>query len=170
MSARRLPEAIVLMIENQIRTNIAAALQAVRDDRAPNKAVQTPKPLSYFHYEGASGYKTPAVFIILTDIDFRNKETQANFICARARVDVAIAVDDQTMDLVVPKAWCYHDALHGVLSNQALTAPDSKLKLILEVTHSKFSALYSTAKTPGPESFFRKEVLLELEVEVYENF
>lgn len=169
MASHRLAEYTVKMLEDHIKANIATALGDVRTDRADAK-VTTEAPQSYFRYEMAQAYRAPAVFVICTNVRMRNTEKQANFIASLADVGVSVVVEDRVLDNLVLKSWRYQAALHKLLHQTSLISTDSTVKLISKVESISFSPEYTATQDPSmPQSVFRKEVLLTLEVEHYEN-
>jgi hypothetical protein len=169
MASRRLAEITVKLIEAHIKANIATALAEVRTDRA-DAAVTTEVPKSYFKYELAEGYRAPAVFTICDSIQSRNVEKQANFLACMATVRVSVIVEDRLKDSLVVKSWRYQAALHKLLHLVDLISADSKVKIVSKVEEILFSPEFTDTKDPSaPQSVFRKEVLLLLNVEHYEN-
>jgi hypothetical protein len=73
MSVHYLAETAVNEIQSLIKDNISDVLAALRTDRGDAK-VSTEPPQSYFFYEEAKGYRTPAVFIIARNIDFQKEQ------------------------------------------------------------------------------------------------
>lgn len=169
MSARKLTEGTVNLLTDCIKTNIAAALTAVQADS--DHSVTTEPPKTYFIYAGAVGFRTPAVFVIADDMDFKQQERQANFINAMLRVNVTILVEDRNSELLTRRCWRYQSALHSVLDETQLTSSDNKLKIVSVVRRASYSPTYSkTVDKNSPEAVFRKEVLIECDVEHYENY
>lgn len=172
MPAPRLAEASVTLTRDYIRSNISAALSAVRSDRADSAVTtEAPTSASYFIYKKAKAYKAPAIFIICEDFDFKITEHAANFIEAVAKVNVSVVVEDRNAELLTIKCWRYQSALHQLLAQQPLVSTDGKVKLTVIVKKEMFSELYSTLKNAdSPEAAFRKEVLLECEIYHRENY
>lgn len=170
MNSHRLAEEEYKLIEAHIKAHIAARLAELRTDRADAK-VTTEPPQSYFKYPRAKGYKTPAVFIIVDRINFRQTEKGANHINALSRVNVSVLIEDRDRDSLTVKAWRYQSVLHALLEQTILTSQDSKVKLAVRVTSADFGSLYTnTDNEENPQSVFRKEVVLECDVEHFENF
>lgn len=164
-TARSLMESTVILILNQIKANIAAALLNVRTDRA-DKIVNTDPPLEYFIFEKAIGYRCPAVFVIGDQIDFKLSRGQ-NHINSTDTVYVSVVLEDRTHELLVLRSYRYCDALHEVLDRQQLITPSQNTKIVVKVTRIQFSE--ATQKNSPHESIFRKEVMLTLEVEHFEK-
>lgn len=170
MGAYRLAEIAVNMIEAQIRSNIAAALAAVRVQRGDAK-VTTEPPNEYFQYETAQVYRAPAVFTIIKGQDFRNQAQGANHINALNDMVIAVVVEDRVERLVTTKAFRYQAALTALLHEVSLTSGDGAVRLFSRVQNSEFAATISYLKDPqASDSVFRKEVSLRLQVEHIENF
>jgi len=170
MSTRWLSEQTVLLIQDAVRTNISQALVDVRTQRNDAK-VQTDPPQSYFIYEGARGYRCPAIFTIIDSMEMLNADRGANHINARAHVIVAVLVEDRIQTNLTYKAWRYQSALHNVLHQTVLTSSDNRVKLVVKVDRIVFGPEFSeSTDTNKPSGVFRKEVALHLEVEHYESF
>jgi hypothetical protein len=166
--ASHLVEIAVDLIETQIKSNIAAALAAVRTQRA-DAFVTTELPKGYYNYQPAKGYDTPAVFIIPENIDFK-KERGANHTNATAKINVAVIIEDQTADRLVARAWRYQSALYSLLDQVPLTTTDNTFKIVVIVRRAEFTEEYSDSTRKGqPSAAWRKGVLLECEVEMFEE-
>jgi hypothetical protein len=168
MSARRIAEYTVSMIDAEIRSKISTALSAIRVDRA-DAAVSTEVPKRYFWYSMAKGFETPCVFIICQGIDMNNASRASNQLCSTARVVVSVLVEDRIKTNLVIKSWRYQAALHKILHLTSLLSTDSKVRLVIKVDRVSFSPEFTdTQDENAPGAVFRKEVALELEVEHYE--
>lgn len=166
----KLTEATVNLLVGHIKTNIAAALAGVRSE-APAPVVTTEAPKSYFIYPKAKGYRTPAVFVIADEFDFQVPERGANFISGSVHVNVSVLLEDRNSELLTIRCWRYQSALYNLLAQTQLTSSDNALKIVSIVRRARYSPLYSNSKDENSvEAVFRKEVLLELEVDHYENF
>lgn len=166
MSARHLVETASTLIRDNIKANISTALGNIRTDRA-DAFVTTEIPQSYYFYE-AQGYRSPVVFIIADNINFRKEERGANFISATIRYNISVLIEDRTEPYLTTKAWRYQAALHEVLDQTQLADSGSKIKVITIVKRATFSPTFT--KSGESPALFRKEVLLECDAEIYENF
>lgn len=168
MSSLRLIESTVTLIENHIQNNIAAALAEVSTDRADNLVSMEP-PASYFKFQTAHAYRSPAVFTIAEEMDMRLSGGQ-NFIQALARVNVAVLVEDKDEYALTLKSWRYQAALAKLLHEVQIDSGDVTVRLVSKVRSMKFSSIYpGDRREDSPEELFRKEVVVELDVEHYEN-
>lgn len=169
MSVRYLAEIAVREIESLIKSEIVDVLAALRTDRGDAK-VSTEPPQSYFIYEEAKGYRTPAVFIIARNIDFQKENYQANHITAKVDVGVSVLVEDKEKDKLTIKAWRYQAALLEILDQKIILVTGDKAKLFLIVKSADFSPVFTIEGTKGSHGVFRKEVALTLEVQQRESF
>lgn len=169
MSYRQLVEGATNLIQSYIQQNIGAALDVVAAN-VGLPSVTLENPVSYFIYPKPHGYKLPAIFVICDDMDFRIVEKQANFINAKDRFKISMLVEDQDADLLSYKAWRYMSALHSVLDLTPIVSVDQKLALNVVVYRGTFSPTYMREEGSGDGGKFRKEILLECEVEHNENF
>lgn len=167
MSVRFLGETTVRSIQAHIKANIATALADLRTERGDAK-VSTEPPQSYFIYETAKGYKTPACFTILRDMNFQKAEMGANHITARASITVSILVEDKDREKLTIKAWRYQAALHELLDQTILDVTGAKIFLI--VTDAQFSPVFTADKSTGPQGVFRQEMALIVEAQHREGF
>lgn len=170
MSSYKLTEITVNLIIAHIKANISGALSDVRTDRADAK-VSTEPPVSFFRYydPGPKVYRPPAVLVISKSFDFRLSEGP-NYIYGLETVDVGILVEDHDRDALTLKAWRYQAALAKLLNNTALTNAGNTVKIVTKLIRYNFSEPYTDAGKKGSTvSVFRKEVVLELEVEHYEQ-
>ena len=174
MGARRLAESAVLTIQDYIRANISQALDDTIADRASaNDWPQTlsyEPPASYFFYEKAAAYEAPAVFTIITGIDFKKDERRANHVNALASVDVEIVVEDKDAEILTLRTWRYQDAIHELLDQTNLTTTDNKVKLSIEVVRARFSGVHSNVTERNSQTMFRAAALLECNVNIWQNF
>lgn len=166
---RRIMEGTVLPIVDFIKANIAQALADIRTDRGDSK-VQTEIPKDYLIYENAIGYRVPAIFVIGDNVDFQLVKGQ-NFISSKNTIYVSALLDDRTAELLTYKAWRYQDALHQILDQAEIEIPESKIKNVIKVVKAEFSNTFKLkAQNPGEDKNpFRKEVMLTLEVEHFEE-
>jgi len=161
-------EVAVDLIQSQIRTYIATALQNVRTARA-DPSVTTEPPHEYFNYPTAEVYRAPAIFTIIQGMDIRNDVKNANFIAALDEIVVAAVVEDRVKRLVVPKAWRYQAALMQLLHLVTLTTSDGKLRLFSRVQKCTFSGIINLTADQATGAVFRQEMSLQLQVEHMEN-
>lgn len=165
MAAQNLAEFTVKAIIAKLKADLPAQLAEVRADRTV-PSVTTEPPVDYFNYEKIIGYKTPAVVVVATDIDFRKPDGQ-NFIEALTTVLVSVVLEDRNAELLTTKAYRYSDAFHKVLDRAHLDDTTQNIRDILKVTRIDYSRTMETASRV--DSPFRKEVMLTLEVEHYES-
>lgn len=169
MGSNNLSEIAVDLIIDHIRQNIAAALADVRSDRA-DPIVNTEVPQSYFIFPKPWGYRTPAVFVIAENIDFKLDRGQ-NHINAMIRMNVGVLVEEKDLERLTIKTYRYQAALHKLLNETRLTNTSGSVVYIVKVTRAEYSPIYTNAQAPNDvQGVFRKEVRLECEVEDYENF
>jgi hypothetical protein len=159
---RNVVEYTTTAITNYIQDNIGPALDLLAIDR-PDGTVTLENPVEYFNYEKAIGYKTPAVFVVPTDVDFRLNRGPNN-INASVKIFVALVVEDRSQDLLQLKCFRYFDALHQILS--MVQIDDVNRRIIVKVMKASFSG--TDAAKSSVDHIFRKECLLSLEVEHYD--
>lgn len=168
MNAPNIAESTSTLIEIQVRDNIEAALTRVNDERADNK-VNLPKVESFF----ISGRKTllelPAVFTVVEDINFRLVEKNPNHINAAVIMNVAVVIEERNSDRLTLKAFRYQDALYAVLNGAQLVDLNSDVKLVVKVMRASYSPVYDAEEQGGASGNFRKEVVLELEVDHFQR-
>ena len=168
MAARNVTESTVTMIRSHIKANIAAALAAVRVERADQK-VTTEPPQDYFVYERAHGFKTPCVFIIVSNGDLM-KSRGPNSIMATLRVNISVVVEDRDQDRLSLKAWRYQDALFEVLDNTQIVSSGGDVKLTVVPQSFSYSPSFTADNDPkSSTNTFRKEVLVECDVHHFEQ-
>lgn len=165
----KLTEGMVDLVIAYIQANIGAALDLV----APSVTTILPsleQPVEYFVYQKPQGYRTPAIFVIADDLDFKVQENKTNYIGAQSRMNVSVVVEDSDEEVLTRKAWRYQTALHNVLDEARLVSADSKLVNKVIVYHHRFSDLFFDTKGPSNGARFRKEVVLMCNVEHRESF
>lgn len=166
--ARNLVETTVDLVKAEVKANIANALASIRNDRA-DSYVTTEPPVNFFITEQSIGYRAPSVFFIVEDMDFMIPRG-ANHINALVRMNVSVVVEDRNTERLTYKAWRYQASLHSILAQDSLTSADGAVTLKIKVVNATFSPLYTNSQKPDTEAgFYRKEVLLRLEIEHYEN-
>lgn len=158
-------EGTISPIISHVKANIASALSDTRTDRADAK-VQTLPFQEYLIFEKAIGYRTPSLFVLGREIDFK-LDRGANFINCLVGVQVSCVVDERDAELLTIKTWRYHDALHEVLDRAELVSSDGKIKNKIKVVRSSFGDTVQVKSSI--ESPFRKEVMLTLDVEHFEQ-
>lgn len=168
MSVSYLAETAVREIQSLIKAEIAAVLADLRADRGDSK-VSTEPPQSYFIYEEAKGYKTPAVFVIARSIDFQQEQLMGNHVTANIDVGVTVLVEDQDKEKLAIKSWRYQAALHSILDQAIIVVAGNKAKLFCRVRLANFSPVFVKTQATGTASVFRKEVSLTVEVQQREG-
>jgi len=168
MSAYKLAEIIVDLIQDSIKQNIAATLAAVREER-DDPIVTTEPPREYFIYETAHVYRPPAVFTIIRDQNIRDEVMNPNHINSSCDIVVAVVVEDRTERLVTIKAWRYQAALMPILHQVSLTNANGSLRIFSRVQNCQFSGVVNIKNEKSTENTFRKEVSLRLHIEHIEN-
>jgi hypothetical protein len=169
LAYRQLAEGASELIIKYIREGIGVYLDQVAGEFAlPSVTLENPK--EYFIYEKSKGLMTPAVFVICDQIDFRIKENKSNFVNASDKFRISVLIEDQTEAGLTRKAWRYQSALHSLLDLANIVSPDQTLSLNVVVYRATFSPVFMRESTPGTGGKFRKEIVLECEVEHYEKF
>lgn len=165
----QLTETAVSMIETELKAQFPTVLTALRALRTDAK-VSTEEPKSYFRWAGAMTYRCPAVFTIADSFDLMNAARGSNIIAGQHKITVSVVVEDRIKDNLVTKAYRYQAALHKILHLTSLTSSDGKVRLLIKVERHNFSPEFSeSTEDKTPQSVFRKEVALELDVEHNEN-
>jgi hypothetical protein len=166
----RLTEETVNLIISHLRDNLPDELTQIGTDRGDGISVEKPVPTSYFIYPRARGYRPPAVFVIAEGNNFR-PDTGPNFINSLESINITVMVEDKDRARITQKAYRYQAAITHLMNGTQLLSSDSKVKIITKIINASFSPLYNyNAKDEeSSEAVFRKEFVLELEVEHYEN-
>lgn len=165
----KLIETDLELIRTYMQTNLPAALAVVSADRA-TVLDQMPVPREYLTFETAQAYECPVIFIIPDNQDYRLYEKNSNCINALSRIYVNAVIESRRESEVSYIAYRYQAAMCQILAQTCLLNADNTVQIIIKVTRSKFSAMYTDAQKKGQASgVFRKEVLLELDVEHYEK-
>jgi hypothetical protein len=150
-------------IINKIEDEIGPILDSLAIQR-PDGLVTLENPADFFTYEKAIAYKTPAVFVVPTEVDFRLGKGQ-NHINAAVTMFVACTVEDRNQSLLQVKCFRYADALHRLLHMAVIE--DATQKNVIKVMRLSLSG--SEAQKSTVDEVFRKECLLSLSVEHYET-
>lgn len=162
-------ETDVKLIVAHLTANMPAELAAVSADH-PDKSVPLSAPRAYYIYEPSAAFQAPAIFVIADSMDFRLQEKGANFIDALSRINATVVIEAKESDQLAIASWRYQAAMHKLLAQTRLTSADEKVVIVIKVVRASFSPVYTTAQQKGnPQGVFRKEVLLELDVEHYEK-
>lgn len=170
MSYRKLLEGATTLMINHITQNIGAALDEVASVVVdPQMTLENPR--EYYIYPKPVGYELPCVFVIADDgMDFRIQDKKSNFVNALDSFKVSILVEDQTETNLTYKAWRYLSAMHSVLDEANILNTDESLKLVVNVTKTRISETFMRTEGSGDGGKFRKEILLECDVDHYESF
>lgn len=169
MSVRYSPEHLADDIIAYLRTNFEAALVKVRTERADPR-VATPKPLKYYISEYADPRETPAVFVVIPEIDNKKDVSKANYICAESPLFVSVVVEDQDTEVLTRRIWRYTAALAEMLDGLHLTGPSGTYSMIIVVNKERYSKLYTNAQAEGDtSSVFRLEGVIECQLRHFEK-
>lgn len=168
--AKNLVESTIRLLQDHIKSNINAALVDLRAERAePIVTTEPPLKDSYFIYERAVGYKTPAVFIIADNLDMF-KSAGPNSVMALVKVRVSVVVEDVKADHCTIKAWRYQDALFEVLEQAQISSNNNDVKIVVIVQGATFSPVFTNDQdAKSARNTFRKEVVLDLDVRHFER-
>lgn len=170
MSVRYLTETTVRLIENHIRTNIGAALDAVNSISTESPRIFLPNPKAFYYTPKQTVYDLPAIYIVPVSVNYRKELLQANFIDALVEMNVAVEVEEKDTDRLAVLSWRYGAALHEILDDTQLINSADTVKIVSKVVRAEFSAIYTDAQKPGSASgVFRKEALLVLEIDHFER-
>ena len=157
------------LIRTYLMANMPTALATVSADRA-TVLDQMPMPREYLTFEKAQAYECPVIFIVPDSQDYRLYEKNSNIINALSRIYVNAVVESNRESTVSYLAYRYQAALCQILAQQHLFSDDNTVHIVVKVTRSRFSSMYTDSQKSGAASgVFRKEVLLELDVEHYEK-
>lgn len=147
-----------------IQSSIGQSLDVLSIDRPDGLVtLENPSLDSYFNYEHAIGYRTPSVFVVPTNIDFQLVKG-ANHINAKVNIFVSLILEDKNQALLQIKCFRYADAVTRILSNARLDG--SQQSAIIKVTRISFSGSQPNKGTIDSE--FRKEAMIELELDHYD--
>ena len=166
--ARQLVEDTLSLIVTELKSSMPAALSDIRTNRADAK-VTTEPPRDYFIYETAKGYKTPAVFVVPRDIDFMREQRGSNFISSIVRIYVAALIEDIKEENLTIKSYRYQAALHQVLEQLRLDDVGNDVSILVIVKRAGFSGIEGRKNPATNEDIFRREVVLECDVEHWEK-
>lgn len=156
------------LILDTIKAEIAAALLAIRTDRN-DPQVSTEPPRSYFIYENAQTYQCPAVFVVTERATFPDEATGAGgHVNARVTINVGVVAEDREATPLTIKVERYQAALFQILNQRTLLNGAQNVKVWVRVTDVDFSPIFSRQQSAGMAQF-RKEAVLRLEVQHYEN-
>lgn len=169
MSSHQLTEIQIRLLDAHLQANLPASLMAVDASRS-DQNVSTEPPSTYLWYPKAQGYVCPALFILAEDLPFELSEGP-NFIKAKCRVVLEVVLEERNRQWLTIRCWRYQAAMSSILVNLELTSSDKLVKLKVKQIAHKFSAMYSNVQNDeSDDAAFRKSVVVELEVEHYENF
>lgn len=161
-------ESTATLIETHIRDNVEAALTAVETERG--NRVNLPKIADYYLSERKLLTRLPAIFTIVEDVDFRLPTKNPNHINAAVTCNVTVVVEERDTFRLTTKAWRYQDALYKVLNRAQLADSNNEVKLVVKVMRATFNPTYDVeAGSDAATGTFRKEVVLELEVDHFQS-
>lgn len=167
---RRLVESATDLMVSYVKSNIAAALTAVRvdADTVRNVGVATPIFQEYFIARNYAALKPPSLFVVCDDVDFKKPERGANFIDGTMHFTFAAISTGQTNEIVARATWRYQAALSQILDNARLTSADEAFKIVIIVRTAEFSEEYDVSTQNTAAKSWRKEVHLKCDVEFWE--
>lgn len=160
-----LTEKITYAIKDYLVTNLPANLSYVRSDR--NTDVNITLPQEYLVFFPAHAFRAPAIFIVCDSIDLMLDRGQ-NHINAQMKYFINVVVEEQTLERLQKLAWRYQDALFKTLDQLVLEDP-TKYQANIKIVKIEYSGDYSYKNESTSLASFRKEMLLELQVEQYQQ-
>ena len=169
MSTKNLSEVTRSLILAEIKAKLPTQLANVRTLRG-DAAVSTEPPQSgsFFIYEPSGGYRAPAIWAVVDNIDFRVAVKGANHVNATVEIHVNAVVEDRLKESLIIKCERYQSALHEILNQTILEDAGQKVKIVTIVNRALFSPEYSAGQDTS-QGTFRKECALICNVEHYEN-
>jgi hypothetical protein len=170
-SPRLLTEAAIFMIQDRIKSEITLALSKVRTYYHDGQVTtESPSNESYFIYPKAQGYRCPAIYVEDAGFDFRQGETKANFVNAKASINVSFKVEDKDQYKLTLKCFRYISAMHQILEQANIVNADKSVKLVVQVKSVKPGPMYTlTESEPDSTAQFFKEYVFYCDVDFYEN-
>jgi hypothetical protein len=169
MGYRKLAEGARNLIISYLQTNLPSCLNTVAASSPGNPAVSLENPRKYFIYAEPKADIVPAVFVMCDNIDFRITDKKPNALNAKDKFRISILVEDQDQDRLTIKCDRYLSGLHSCLDKTVIPDPDGTLNLIVVVYRATFSPVFMRQDTKGPGGQFRKECVLECDVEHIEK-
>jgi hypothetical protein len=170
MTVRYSPEHLADDITTFIQSNVEAALARVRSERSDPR-IKTNKPVKYYISETVDPRETPAVYVIIPEIDFQKETDKANFISAKSPLFISVVVEDINSEVLTRRIWRYTAAIAELVDQHDLTGTTGGYKLVVVVNKVRFSKQYTNAQAKGETSgVFRMEGVLECQIRHFENF
>lgn len=168
----RLAEGATDLIIEWLVAGMPAALASTRTDRADALvSTEPPQRQSYFIFRSARVYRPPAIFVISDRFDDKKLENQANMINGVLSMRISAVVEDKDQERLTIKAWRYESALRSLLDETSLQSADGKLKLVIVIKGSDYSPHFTNDVKDGSlQAAFRKEVSLDCDVNLFENY
>lgn len=171
MSARNLTELPTDLVSNFIQANISASLAAMRAERTVDGNntlvnVEPPPSESYFIYSKAKAYRAPAIFTVPQGFKFKLTRGQ-NHVNGTLAMIVSAVVEDRDATKLSRKAWRYLDVLHELMQGTVLEDTNDRVRCTVNVTDARYSSDLAMKDNMG--DIFRKEVALDLDIEVYQE-
>jgi hypothetical protein len=160
MGARNITEQVVYRIRDYLRQEMPGALARVRADRS-DAAVNTEVPKAYFVYSPTQAFQTPAVVIVIDDVDMTLEKGQ-NFISCEQTGMISFTVEERDLERLQRKAWRYQDAGFEVIDRYVADGAD--YKFTVRVEKMRFSEDFTMKGDSNTQSIFRKEVVLDIRV------
>lgn len=160
-----LTERITYLIKDYLVANLPNNLTYVRSDR--NTDVNITPPNEYLMFFPAHAFRAPALFIVCDSIDMMLDRGQ-NHINAEMKYFINVVVEERDLERLQKLAWRYQDAMFKTL-DQVVFEEETKFKAVVKITRVEYSGDYSYKNESSSLSSFRKEMLLELQVEQYQQ-
>lgn len=164
--ARKLIEGATDQIIAYLKANLPAAISSV--SALYSDGIDLSPVAQWMIYPKVQGFDLPVVFVIADDQDFNIQKNSANFIAATDHFKISIVVDEVDEERLTRRAYRYQSALHSVLDGATMVSSDNLLVLKSVVYRASFSDVWQ-AKESESGGKFRKEVVLECNIEHFEN-
>ena len=165
-SPRQGPEVICDAIISLLENNMEASLVYIRTDR--NDAhVPTPKPAKYYISSSFNPNFLPAVWVVADREDFQLEMKGANHLNYNLKVNISLVCESKDAEEATRAIYRYKSAMHMVLNQATIVPTDNLYKCTVTVDASRYSPLFTSDQT---KNLFRKEVVLDCSVLVYENY
>jgi hypothetical protein len=162
---RQLPEKVTDLIVKHLRDNMSTSMAALRTDRTDSH-ITSETPLKYYINE-QDNYTSPAIFVLVQDVDFMKETRGANYINAEMSLNVHIIVEETKEEEVTRKSFRYLAVVQSLLDQATLT-DNSKIKFELVTKRAEFSPVLIDSNIGRKD--FKKEVILTCVAYCFESF
>ena len=156
------------LLITQLQDNFNIELQELDNQYDDGSNLEPLSDQSIYISDKIETLDCPAVYILFGNMAFNYTENP-NYLNASTEVAIVLSLEDIGADRLTRKAWRYSRILYGIFNLQDLNDLSGRLKIKTVPKRMAQTDARIVQKLKKEEQKFRMDIVLELELQHYEN-